>query len=100
MLKWILAILVVALLLKRKSVSVAVTTANSAPPEGNIDSWANSGSQVTGMPDSHSFYKNGATAQGGDIVPLSPTRIAPNVNNFRTRGFYGNGTRYAVPGRS
>lgn len=99
MIKWIVGGLVVALLFKRNATPNAVTNAAGAPPEGNISTWANSGSTSIGSVDAgRSSGQFGATENKSPIHALPPVTYKPTLANFSTRGFYLQDT-YGVPGR-
>jgi hypothetical protein len=96
--KWILAALAIMFLLKRNDTPNAVTTAVSAPPEGNISTWGNLGG-TTGVPDSPAFGTTGnSNTARSNAVPI--LALKPTTNNFRTRGFYLDGDAYQIPGRT
>lgn len=102
MLKWILGILAIALLMKRSSTPNSTTTALAAPPEGNISSWANSGSRSVSPVDAGSFYVDGSGTKtvSSQRVPVPPIRLVPTIENFGTRNFYNSTGRYSIPGRN
>lgn len=102
MLKYVIGILAITLLMKRSSTPNSVTTAVSAPPEGNISSWANHGASAISTVDQKSFYDNngGTNTFSSTRRAVPPIRVAPSVSNFQTRGFYNNTGRYSIPGRN